>query len=86
MPKASGKIVALHRHRTQALQAIIDDIGARAFVYLREAAEAAGVPVQAVLAEHMLGLALVMESVEGTPATRQLLGRIDDRLGRSAAR
>jgi hypothetical protein len=61
-------------------QKIIDDIGARAFLFLRDNAEEMGIPIQEVVAEHMLGMALVMSCVEGSDQTKLLLEHISMRV------
>ena len=65
-------------HSTE--QEVIDDIGGRAFIFMRDEADAAGVPVRDVIAEHMLGLIMVVESVEGTSAARRLLSELEGNL------
>lgn len=62
-------------------QEMIDDISARAFLYLRDEAHANGLSMSALIAEHMLGMALVMEAVEGSENVHTLLAAIGDRLG-----
>lgn len=84
MRNAPGNVFELNSYRTDSQQAVVDDISARAFIYLREAAEAAGVSMRTVLAEHLLGISLVVEAVEGTTAARQLLAAVDDKLGQVA--
>jgi len=59
-------------------QKIIDDIGARAFLFLRDSAEEMGIPIKDLVAEHMLGMALVMSSVEGSDQTKELLQHISE--------
>ena len=63
-------------------QEIVDDIGARAFVAMRNEAEAAGIPVKTVLVEHMLGLAMVIEAVESSEEARRILAEIESKLSR----
>ncbi|MBL4827204.1 MAG: hypothetical protein JKY66_05745 [Spongiibacteraceae bacterium] len=66
-------------------QKIIDDVGARAFLFLRESAEDLGIPMKDIVAEHMLGLALVMSSVEGHAHTKSLLQHINSCVDNSAS-
>lgn len=76
--------LAAYRSRTadaHSEQELIDDISARAFLYLRDEAEANGIAVPNLIAEHMLGMALVVEAVEGTDAAQALLTAISERLG-----
>jgi len=63
------------------LQDLVDDISARTFLFLRDEAAAAGVPIPSVIAEHLLGIALVVESVEGTESAKALLAAVNERLG-----
>jgi hypothetical protein len=75
---------ASYRQRTiEAVteQEVIDDISASTFLYLRDEAALAGVSIPAVIAEHMLGIALVVESVEGTASARALLAAVSEQLG-----
>ena len=62
-------------------QDLVDDISARTFLFLRDEAMLSGVPLPAVIAEHLLGIALVVESVEGTDSARALLAAVSQRLG-----
>jgi hypothetical protein len=62
------------------MQEIIDDISARAFLYLRDSAEAEDAPMYAVIAEHILGMALVVQAVEGSSAAKDLLSAIAAKL------
>jgi hypothetical protein len=76
--------LAAYRSRTAGAhseQELIDDISARAFLYLRDEAEANGIAVPNLIAEHMLGMALVVEAVEGADAAQALLTAISERLG-----
>jgi hypothetical protein len=76
--------LASYRPRSKAdhsEQELIDDISARAFLYLRDEADANGIAVPDLIAEHMLGMALVVEAVEGTGAAQALLNAISERLG-----
>ena len=77
---SANNIVNLAEYRETNIRELIDDISARAFLFLRDEAEAEGVPMSAVVAEHMYGMALVMQAVEGKAAARSLLAAIDDKL------
>ena len=61
-------------------QEMIDDIGAKAFLYLRDSAEQLNIPIKKVIVEHLLGLTLVMKSVEGKAETQRVLARISEAL------
>jgi hypothetical protein len=63
--QSTDNVVQLDSFKRENQQEVIDDIGAKAFLFLRDAAEEMGVPVKEVITEHMLGLALVMSAVEG---------------------
>jgi hypothetical protein len=77
---SASNIINLAEYRETNIRELIDDISARAFMFLRDQAEAEDVPMSAVVAEHMLGMALVMQAVEGKTATKNLLATITDRL------
>jgi hypothetical protein len=62
-------------------QALLDDIGARAYLFLREEAEQHGLDLRQVMAEHILGLALVMEAIDGEEATKSVLTEITSKIG-----
>ena len=83
MSMKSDNVIELERFRDQSQQAVVDDISARAFIYMREAAEAAGISIKTVLAEHLLGISLVVEAVEGTSAAQQMLAAVDSQLGQA---
>lgn len=78
---STSNIIRLADYRKSTMQETVDDISARAFLFLRDAAEAEGAPMHAVIAEHMLGMALVVEAVEGRESAQQLLDAIAARLG-----
>lgn len=76
----TNKVVHLNDFKRETTQEIIDDIGARAFMFLRDASEEMGVPIKQVIVEHMLGLSLVMTAVEGKEETQKVLKRISQQL------
>lgn len=76
----NGNVIYLERYRAESQQELIDDISARAFLFLRDEAQANGVAMQSVIAEHLLGVALVVRAVEGTDAATQLLSLVSERL------
>lgn len=76
----TNKVVQLSEFKREANQEIIDDIGARAFLFLRDAAEEMDVPIKQVIVEHMLGLSLVMAAVEGKEETQRVLNKITQQL------
>ena len=78
--QSTDNVVQLNTFKRESDQEIIDDIGARAFLFLRDSAEAQGVPIKEVIVEHMAGLALVMTAVEGKEETLTVLNNIKDQL------
>lgn len=83
MPSASNVVEFESFKRSSealSLQEQIDDIGARAFLFIREEAEVLGLSVKDVIAEHMLGLTMVVESVEGGDKARELLAQLESKL------
>ncbi|ARN73562.1 hypothetical protein [Oceanicoccus sagamiensis] len=79
--QSTDNVVQLDNFKRDNQQEIVDDIGAKAFLFLRDAAEEMGVPVKQVITEHMLGLALVMSAVEGTAEAKATLRKIEAQLG-----
>ncbi|MGK0440883.1 MAG: hypothetical protein ACJA0N_000678 [Pseudohongiellaceae bacterium] len=83
MPSTSN-VVNIENFRSSSpeptQQELIDDIGAKAFMFMRGQAAAANLPVKEVLTEHMLGLMMVIESVEGSEEARRVLSEITDKL------
>ncbi|HSB95499.1 MAG TPA: hypothetical protein VLC91_03590 [Spongiibacteraceae bacterium] len=77
---SANNVISLADYRKPGMQEIIDDISARAFLYLRDSAEAEDAPMYAVIAEHILGMALVVQAVEGSSAAKDLLSAIAAKL------
>lgn len=77
---SASNVIDLAEYRNQDLRELIDDISARAFLFLRDEAEAEQVPMYSVIAEHMLGMALVVQAVQGTDAAKDLLAAVIDKL------
>jgi hypothetical protein len=80
---SASNVIDLVQYRSSAQREIIDDISARAFLFLRDEAAAEGVAIQSVIAEHLLGIALVVEAVEGSAAAKGLLTAVAEKLGRA---
>jgi hypothetical protein len=78
---SADNVISLADYRSTSTRELIDDISARAFLFLRDEATEMNVPMHSVIAEHMLGMALVVEAVEGTDAARALLAAVADKLG-----
>lgn len=68
-----GNVVHLKSFKEASQQAVLDDISAQAFMFLREEAQSNNVPMKAVLLEHLLGLALVIKAVEGADESARIL-------------
>lgn len=73
---SASNVINLASYRETNMRELIDDVSARAFLFLRDEAEAEDLPMSAVVAEHMYGMALVMQAVEGKTAVRDLLESI----------
>ena len=76
----TDNVVQLRAPQQESQQEIIDDIGAQAFLFLRNAAEELDVSIKDVIVEHMAGLVLVMGAVEGVEETQAVLDAMSDRL------
>ena len=79
MPSADN-VIELNDFRRDNQQEIIDDIGARAFLFLRDAAEEQDIPIKSVMVEPMVGLMMVMGAVEGKDEARRVLTQIGDKI------
>lgn len=75
-----GNVVQLKHYQEASKQAVLDDISAQAFMFLREEAQSNNVPIKAVLLEHLLGLALVIKAVEGADESERILHDIAQKL------
>ena len=71
-----NNVVKLNVTRQANRQELIDDIGARAFLFLRDLAQEHHIPIKEVIIEHLLGMALVVSSVEGCDEAQRILGQI----------
>ena len=71
--QSTDNIVRLDNARRASNQEIIDDIGARAFLFIRDAAEEMDIPIKDVIIEHMRGMAMVMGAVEGEAEAQSVL-------------
>ena len=78
--QSSDKVVSLDNFKRQSEQELIDDIGARAFLFLRDAADEMGVSIKEVIVEHIMGLSLVMAAVEGKEEAHAVLEKISKQL------
>lgn len=73
-------VIDLHDFKRDSQQEIIDDIGARAFLFLRDAAEEQDIPIKSVIVEHMLGLMMVMGAVEGKEEAQRVLAQLGEQI------
>jgi hypothetical protein len=85
-PMSASNVIDLSSYRQQverelSEQELADDVSARTFLFLRDEAAALGVSIPMAISEHLLGMALVVESVEGTAAAKALLAAISEKLG-----
>jgi hypothetical protein len=78
---AQDNIIDLSNYRDTSRQAVIDDISAQAFMFLREEAELHDLPIKAVLMEHLMGIAMVVKAVEGRKEAQRVFRDICDQLG-----
>jgi len=69
-------VTVLSDFKAEAQRQAIDELGAEAFVLLREGAQQQGLPFKEVISEHLLGLSQVMAAVEGADAARSALKNI----------
>ena len=78
--QSNDNVIQLDSFKRESNQEVIDDIGARAFLFLRDAAEEMGVTIKDVIVEHMMGLSLVMSAVEGETEAQSVLNNISEQL------
>ncbi len=76
MMQKNGNIVSLKNFQSASRQAVLDDISAQAFMFLREQAQENKLPMRDVLLEHLLGIALVIRAVEGQDESARVLREI----------
>ena len=76
----TDNIITLQNVRRFGRQEIIDDIGARAFLMIRDEAEACNVPIKDVLMEHVLGISLVIAAVDGETEALRILEQISQQI------
>ncbi|HEY3700496.1 MAG TPA: hypothetical protein VGK97_14265 [Spongiibacteraceae bacterium] len=77
---SASNVINLAEYRETNSRELIDDISARAFLFLRDEAEAEDLQMHEVIAEHMYGMALVVQAVEGKTAAKNLLAAIAEKL------
>lgn len=75
-----GNVVSLKNYQEASRQAVLDDISAQAFMFLREEAHNNNLPMKSVLLEHLLGIALVIKAVEGADEAANLLSQISQQI------
>jgi len=76
MMQKNGNVVSLKNFQSASRQAVLDDISAQAFMFLREQAQENKLPMRDVLLEHLLGIALVIKAVEGQDESARVLQEI----------
>ncbi len=76
----ANNIIDFEGFKRDSQQEMIDDIGARAFLFLRDEAEQANIPIKSVIVEHILGLCMVMGAVEGSDEAQRVLANIGEQL------
>ncbi len=76
----SKNVVDLGRYRDNSRQELIDEISARAFLMLRQSAENENLPIKDVLVDHLLGIAVVIQAVEGKEEALRCLQSIADKI------
>lgn len=74
-------VVNLSTFKRDSQQEDIDDIGAKAFIFLRDCAEEMGLPVKDVITEHILGLSKIVAAVEGHDEAQSTLKKISEQIG-----
>lgn len=76
----SENVIAFRRKHDVTTEETIDDICAKAFLFLRDSATAQGVPLKTLLAEHMLGMMLMVRAVEGEAEAQRLLTLVSEKI------
>lgn len=76
----SANVISLEQYQKESQQALLDDVSAQTFMFLREQAQEHGLPMKAVLLEHLLGIALVIKAVEGKDAAAGILRKLSHQL------
>lgn len=77
----ANNVVSLNAIKKANRQELIDDIGARAFLFLRDQAQNQGLSIKEVIVEHMLGMAMVVSTVEGEVEAQRVLSDIRSAIG-----
>ena len=80
MHDSEENVVSLKQYQKATQQALLDDISAQAFVFLREQAQEHGIPMKSVLLEHLLGIALVVKAVEGHEESARILRELAEQI------
>ena len=81
---AQSNVVLLHTYKEERQNEIIDDLSAQAFLFLRDQAAELDLPVKKVLAEHLLGIACVMKSVEGDEEAKRIFDIVQKQIFEAA--
>ncbi len=73
-------VVDLSRFRDNSRQELIDDVSAKAFLLLRQSAEEHNLPIKDVLMDHLLGIGVVIQAVEGKEEALRCLHTIANQI------
>lgn len=74
------KIVDLTQQRGMSREEVIDDICAKGFMFIRDSAAVQGVPLKSLMAEHILGMMLMVRAVEGEDEAQRILALISEKI------
>jgi hypothetical protein len=74
------KIIDLTSQRGISREEVIDDICAKAFMFIRDSAAVQGVPLKGLMAEHMLGMMLMVRAVEGEEEAQRILSIVSEKI------
>lgn len=80
MQDTKENVINLEQYQKATQQALVDDISAQAFVFLREQAQENAIPMKYVLLEHLLGIALVIKAVEGHEESARILRELAEQI------
>lgn len=76
----SEKVVDLTQQRGMNREDVIDDICAKGFMFIRDSAAIQGVPLKGLMAEHILGMMLMVRAVEGEDEAQRLLALVSEKI------
>jgi hypothetical protein len=76
----SEKVVDLTLERGMSREQVIDDICAKGFMFIRDSAAIQGVPLKSLMAEHILGMMLMVRAVEGEDEAQRILALVSEKI------